>query len=244
MFETCRQTEIRANHYFRIIFESIRCFNPCRECRYALALLELAEPARNVQAAAEQMEVEGEKATQAPFSLSAEERRATVRLDEASMERLGRAVERAEEAREERARQEQERADANAKEAAPPPRVQSTLTLPTGGLGYKCSVVAMFNKKDPTKKTLPIDRVLKMQVAASRTLEREPKSAADDDGEGPWNVMRVFSRRPKLVVVEVEGVLSLVGLHPRRPNVAEGPIRQVDDFSYFPPPGKFCRRRP
>ena len=51
--------------------------------------------------------------------------------------------------------------------------------IPGGELVYKSSVVAMFDKKESGKK-LPIDRLLKMQVAAKRTAEREAKPASAD----------------------------------------------------------------
>ena len=50
--------------------------------------------------------------------------------------------------------------------------------IPGGKLVYKSSVVAMFDKKESGKK-LPIDRLLKMQVAAKRTAEREGSEACE-----------------------------------------------------------------
>ena len=61
---------------------------------------------------------------------------------------------------------------------------------------YKSSVVAMFDKKESGKK-LPIDRLLKMQVAAKRTAEREAKPASADTTP---------SAQPTEAAVDVEGV--------------------------------------
>ena len=63
-------------------------------------------------------------------------------------------------------------------------------------LVYKSSVVAMFDKKESGKK-LPIDRLLKMQVAAKRTAEREAKPASTDTTP---------SAQPTEAAADVEGV--------------------------------------
>ena len=68
--------------------------------------------------------------------------------------------------------------------------------IPGGELVYKSSVVAMFDKKESGKK-LPIDRLLKMQVAAKRTAEREAKPASADTTP---------SAQPTEAAVDVEGV--------------------------------------
>ena len=125
-----------------------------------------AEEAEKAAAAAAEAEGKG----LAPFELSAEEARVAAKPDAASVERLSRVLEHAEEKR-----QDEEEVAAAAKET--PSRASPTLKLPSGGLGYKSSVVAMFDKMEPGKR-LPIDRLLKMQVAAKRTEVREAKPAS------------------------------------------------------------------